>query len=76
MTGKGQTRCILYVQEPVLAPEVASAIDLAFANIHKFHKAQMPDKPLVVEVWPAFSSTNLYGMRFYHGGSESNASDK
>lgn len=46
------TRCLLYVQEPVLAPEVTGAIDLAFANIHKFHKAQMPDKPLVVEVCP------------------------
>ena len=35
---------------PQLEPRVQAAIDLAFDNIHKFHAAQVPAKPLVVEV--------------------------
>ncbi|KAL5397555.1 imidazoleglycerol-phosphate dehydratase [Paraphaeosphaeria minitans] len=35
-----------------LAPETASAIDVSFENIRKFHAAQKEDKPLVVETMP------------------------
>lgn len=35
-----------------LAPETASAIDVSFGNIRKFHAAQKEDKPLVVETMP------------------------
>ncbi|KAK7181852.1 imidazoleglycerol-phosphate dehydratase [Paraphaeosphaeria sporulosa] len=35
-----------------LAPETASAIDVSFENIRKFHAAQKEEKPLVVETMP------------------------
>ncbi|KAH7086241.1 tri-functional histidine biosynthesis protein [Paraphoma chrysanthemicola] len=35
-----------------LAPETASAIDISFENIRKFHAAQKEDKPLRVETMP------------------------
>ena len=35
--------------EPVLDKEVKDAIDLAYNNIYKFHKAQLDLEPLVVE---------------------------
>ena len=37
------------VDEPVLDQEVQDAIDLAYSNIYKFHKAQLNLDPLVVE---------------------------
>jgi phosphoribosyl-ATP pyrophosphohydrolase/phosphoribosyl-AMP cyclohydrolase/histidinol dehydrogenase len=35
-----------------LAPATASAIDISFENIRKFHAAQKEEKPLVVETMP------------------------
>ena len=37
------------VDEPVLERDIRDAIDLAYNNIHKFHKAQLNLEPLVVE---------------------------
>ncbi|KAL9950266.1 hypothetical protein ACROYT_G042741 [Oculina patagonica] len=37
------------VDEPVLEKDVKDAIDLAYGNIYKFHKAQLNLEPLVVE---------------------------
>ena len=37
------------INEPILDSEVQNAIDLAYNNIYKFHKAQLNPEPLVVE---------------------------
>lgn len=37
------------VDEPVLEKDIRDAIDLAYGNIYKFHKAQLNLEPLVVE---------------------------
>ena len=40
--------------EPELAPEVKAAFDIAYANVHKFHSAQVR-QPIAVETMPGIS---------------------
>lgn len=43
----------------VLDPKVKDAVDLAYANVEKFHSAQLESEPLVVETMPGVVCTRF-----------------
>jgi histidinol dehydrogenase len=55
---------MLASQEPALDAAVQAAIDQAFSNIEKFHSAQLPAQPLVVEVRTEMFQSILTGLLF------------